>query len=63
MLASDLYKVPIGVSVGLIVLVLGVSMAASWWSRRNAREQDAREPFMTTERSSQRSRRPGGDRQ
>jgi tellurite resistance protein TerC len=34
MLAVDLYEVPIGVSLGVIVLVLGVSMAASWrWPR------------------------------
>jgi tellurite resistance protein TerC len=30
MLAADLYKVPIGVSLGFIVLVLGVATAASW---------------------------------
>jgi tellurite resistance protein TerC len=30
MLAVDLYKVPIGVSLGVIVLVLGISVAASW---------------------------------
>jgi tellurite resistance protein TerC len=34
MLAVDLYKVPIGVSLGVIVLVLGASTAASWlWPR------------------------------
>lgn len=31
MLAVDVYKVPIGLSLGVIALVLGVSMAASWW--------------------------------
>lgn len=31
MLAVDLYKVPIGLSLGVIVLVLAVSMIASWW--------------------------------
>jgi tellurite resistance protein TerC len=35
MLAADLYKVPVGVSLGVIVLVLGLSTAASlWWPRR-----------------------------
>jgi tellurite resistance protein TerC len=36
MLAVDLYKVPIGVSLGIIVFVLGVSMAASWWWPRDS---------------------------
>ena len=31
MLAADLYKIPIGVSLGIIVLVLGLATAASWW--------------------------------
>jgi tellurite resistance protein TerC len=30
MLAADVYKVPIGVSLGVIVLVLGAAMVASW---------------------------------
>jgi len=34
MLATDLYRVPIGISLGFIVLVLGVSTAVSWfWPR------------------------------
>src|SRR5690606_12992985 len=31
MLASDIYKIPVGVSLGVIALVLGTSMLASWW--------------------------------
>jgi tellurite resistance protein TerC len=31
MLATDLYPIPIGVSLGIIVLVLGLATAASWW--------------------------------
>jgi tellurite resistance protein TerC len=35
MLAVDLYKVPVGASLAFIVLVLGISVAASWfWPRR-----------------------------
>ena len=34
MLAVDFYKVPIGLSLGFIVLVLGIAVAASWlWPR------------------------------
>jgi tellurite resistance protein TerC len=40
MLAVDLYKVPIGVSLGVIVLVLGVSVTASWWWPRTPANQD-----------------------
>jgi tellurite resistance protein TerC len=45
MLAVDLYKVPTGVSLGVILLVLGSAIAASWlWPRMpNAkRESDSR---------------------
>ena len=38
MLAADVYKVPIGVSLGIIAFVLGVSMAASWWWPRGAED-------------------------
>jgi tellurite resistance protein TerC len=31
MLAADLFPIPIGVSLGIIVLVLGLATAASWW--------------------------------
>jgi predicted tellurium resistance membrane protein TerC len=31
MLATDLFQIPIGVSLGIVVLVLGVATAASWW--------------------------------
>jgi tellurite resistance protein TerC len=41
MLAVDVYKVPIGASLGVIVLVLGIATAASWfWPR----VPEAREP-------------------
>jgi tellurite resistance protein TerC len=40
MLAADVYKVPIVVSLGVIVLVLGVSAAASWlWPRTPEEKQ------------------------
>jgi tellurite resistance protein TerC len=46
MLAVDLYKVPIGVSLGIIVLVLGVSVAASWWwPRTPSNQQEERAPL------------------
>jgi tellurite resistance protein TerC len=46
MLAMDLYKVPIGVSLGVIVVVLGVSVAASWlWPRT---PQSEAEPPLTS---------------
>lgn len=45
MLAADVYKVPIGLSLGVIVLVLAASMAASWlWPRPAARRDDERPP-------------------
>lgn len=43
MLAVDVYKVPIGVSLGVIVLVLGASTAASWFWPRVPREAEKRE--------------------
>jgi hypothetical protein len=37
MLVTDVYKIPIGLSLALIVVVLGVAMAASWfWPREDA---------------------------
>jgi tellurite resistance protein TerC len=45
MLAVDLYKVPIGLSLGVIVLVLGVSMVASWWWPRTLPNRDERKPL------------------
>ena len=38
MLAIDVYKVPVGISLGVIALVLGVSIAASWFRPRSAQE-------------------------
>jgi tellurite resistance protein TerC len=43
MLAADVYTVPIGASLGLIVLVLGVAMAASWYWPRTAQKTDERD--------------------
>jgi tellurite resistance protein TerC len=31
MVMLDVYKVPVGLSLGIIVTILGVSMLASWW--------------------------------
>jgi tellurite resistance protein TerC len=36
MLATDVYKVPVGISLGVIALVLGVSIAASWFRPRTS---------------------------
>jgi tellurite resistance protein TerC len=45
MLAVDLYKVPIGASLGFIVFVLGAATAASWfWPRVPDRSDDHRPP-------------------
>ena len=41
MIAADVYKVPIGISLGVIALVLGVSTAASWFWPRPPKEQNA----------------------
>lgn len=42
MLVADLYKIPIGASLGIIVLVLGASIAASFlWPRPDAHVQSA----------------------
>ena len=49
MLAVDLYKVPIGVSLGLIALVLGASVAASWWWPRTPPNQEEPEPLAKPE--------------
>jgi tellurite resistance protein TerC len=38
MLAIDVYKVPVGISLGVIAVVLGVSIAASWFWPRPAQE-------------------------
>jgi tellurite resistance protein TerC len=45
MLTVDLYKVPIGVSLGVIVLVLGVSVAASWWWPRTPPYEEEPRPL------------------
>ena len=41
MLAIDFYKVPVGLSLGVIAAVLGVSIAASWFWPRPAQENAA----------------------
>jgi hypothetical protein len=43
MLAADVYTVPIGASLGFIVLVLAVAMAASWYWPRTVQETDERD--------------------
>jgi hypothetical protein len=43
MLAADVYTVPIGASLGFIVLVLGVAMAASWYWPNTAPKTDERD--------------------
>jgi tellurite resistance protein TerC len=45
MLAVDVYKVPIGLSLGIIVFVLGVSMAASWWWPRDSSKREGGAPL------------------
>jgi tellurite resistance protein TerC len=43
MLVTDVYKIPIGLSLALIVVVLGVAMAASWfWPREDAEPASSR---------------------
>jgi tellurite resistance protein TerC len=43
MLMTDVYKIPIGLSLTVIVVVLGVAMAASWfWPRENAEPASGR---------------------
>ena len=49
MLAADLYKVPIGVSLGIIALALGVSTAASWWWPRAQDKEEERDAPVTPE--------------
>jgi tellurite resistance protein TerC len=50
MLAIDFYKVPIGISLGIIAVVLGVSIAASWlWPRTAATDQSERSLTENTE--------------
>jgi tellurite resistance protein TerC len=39
MLAIDVYKLPVGISLGVIAVVLGVSIAASWFWPRPAQER------------------------
>jgi tellurite resistance protein TerC len=41
MLAADVYKVPVGVSLGVIAGVLGVAVAASWFWPRTAAAPDS----------------------
>jgi tellurite resistance protein TerC len=37
-LISDVYKMPVALSLGVIVAIIGVSVAASWWTARRTRE-------------------------
>jgi hypothetical protein len=48
MLAVDLYEVPIGASLGFIVLVLGMAIAASWFWPPTPERCEAREPESET---------------
>jgi tellurite resistance protein TerC len=45
MLAVDLYKVPIGASLGFILFVLGVATVASWLWPRVPEQREEREPL------------------
>ena len=44
MLAVDFYKVPIGTSLGIIVLVLGIAVVASWFWPLAPEQHERREP-------------------
>ena len=48
MLAADLYPIPIGVSLGIVALVLGLATAASWWWPRTP-QQEKPEPQVAPE--------------
>ncbi len=39
-LVSDVYKMPVAVSLAVIAAILGVSVAASWWTARRARTKE-----------------------
>ena len=62
MLAVDLYKVPIGVSLGVIVLVLGISVAASWWWPRTPSNQEEEPAPRARPEIHQKSPRPNPER-
>jgi tellurite resistance protein TerC len=49
MLAVDLYKVPIGASLGFIVFVLGAATAASWLWPRVSQQHEERESLVAPE--------------
>jgi tellurite resistance protein TerC len=49
MLAVDVYKVPIGVSLGFIVLVLLVAVAASWFRAPGTQKRKERDSAVTPE--------------
>ena len=51
MLAADIYQVPIGASLGFIVLVLGVATAASWFWPRMPEQRDERGSLSAPETS------------
>jgi tellurite resistance protein TerC len=55
MLASDLYKVPIGASLGVIVVVLGLSVAASWLRPRMLPNREEHQPRAKPEIHKQKS--------
>ena len=55
MLAADVFTVPIGASLGFIVLVLGVAMAASWYWPRTAQKTDERDSLAGPENREKKS--------
>ena len=48
MLAAEVYKVPVGVSLAVIALVLGAAVLASWLWPRTAQEQAGQQSFATS---------------
>jgi tellurite resistance protein TerC len=44
MLSADVYTVPIGASLAIIVIVLGIAIAASWFWPRPPEQREEREP-------------------
>ena len=60
MLAADLYPVPIGISLGVIVLMLAASVAASWMWPKPAGHSAASPPRVAGNAASRPSATPGG---
>jgi tellurite resistance protein TerC len=50
-LVSDFYKMPVAVSLAVIAAILGVSVAASWWTARRARTRVASRPSCSPARA------------